>query len=243
MSALIRIQDMPKLIIGREAVSRNPRLRIQCQGCPDKFINVTVPQFVSREHLSVEWENDNITAIRISNLKEENRTTVDGRIITTCCVGSPNVDVKLGAEPGFRIDLANILSQTGFPYSIAHLKGIYERWHDYQLNEQIRERQFNAISSVTGILGSMSTLCIFIPDIPTAVRIALISLSIVLIVAFAVLRYKKSNAPIEHDRRRRQFEKEYACPKCGLHFGNISFDQLKIHGCCRNPNCKTRFTS
>lgn len=228
---------MPKLIIGREPVASNPRLRIQCEGKPDKMLSVNVPQYVSREHLAVEWDEEGV--IQLSNLKADNRTMVGGKIITNCRLSALDTEVKLGMNPGFTIDLGQIITSYGYPCSIAHLERIWQDWNNSRIEEQIRERRFNAISSCTGIMGSLGMLCMFISGIDVSVRIVLGIISVLLIAVFGVLRYKKSEAPRQREILRRKFEKEYACPCCGFHFGNISFDQLKlIHNC---KNCKAKF--
>lgn len=157
------------VLIGREGGRSRLRVSVYQQ---DKFCGNpgSVPKSVSRQHCKLTVGDDG--SMVIANLKPDIDTYVNGLQIEKKQI-SMNDRVELGQDRYLlNLDMImNIITNTvPSSYSIQHLKEVWEIYHEEKLKIQIKERRFNAISSISGVF-SMSAVVLgpflsTIPNIP-----------------------------------------------------------------------------
>ena len=227
-----------ELTIGRDATTGQLRMsngkQAQSAGAKD-----SVPKSVSREHvrLSVTEKGELI----LKNLHVENDTFVNGRAVEQKLVQRGD-KIELGNER-WELSWEKVLDPV-IP-KFCDIRPLEQVWKDYresQIENQIRERRFNALRSATGLLtmGAVALSGVFGRD--NSLYLALYGSAGLISAVFFVLSYRwASKIPIENAKLQEEAEKKYACPQCGKLFPLQKYDQLKQQGCC--IHCKGVFIS
>ena len=240
-------------IIGREPGGTGNRLRIISQSTRQEYYinSVTpVPNTVSREHclLSV---NPQLGTYSLKNLKPQNMTWVNGVEIASIGI-RPDDRIELGPSH-YPLDVKSVLGvlSTEVPktYSITHLKGVWEKYHQEKMQLQIEERRNGAVRSVTGVLSPLAILCAIvpIPGISDVLRIILFGTMFVIALYFLISGLKNAKKyPKRLDELDQQFHRDYVCPNpsCQRFLGYIPYDDLvKTSSGCPLPHCKAIYST
>ena len=232
-----------EIIIGRESGSQTPRLCLKI-GNVSKYYGEagSVPKSVSRNHCKlIIGENDQLT---IFNVSDQNALYING-IEYQSEVISPRDLIELGNDR-YRLDLSSILPiidsiarQLGIPrtYNISSLKSVWNNYTQAKLDIQIRERKFNALSAIPGVISMISIALSFIDGL----RVFFISIAAVFALTFALIRMKSAGkVPLQQVKLDEQFQDEYVCPHCKHFLGNQRYELVLRNGSC--PWCKSSFT-
>lgn len=233
-------------IIGRESGVDFPRLCIRDGEYKYYYgSSGSVPQSVSRCHCCILEKPDGKFLIR--NLSDHNVLYVNGVEYKEILVEENDV-VELGPER-YRINLGTIVDavraerakrlKTGTNSEDCDISELKKVWTDYnqaKLNIQIRERKFNALSTIPGVISMISIALSFIEGL----RALFISVSALSAIVFAIIRIKNAeNVPIKQKELDEKFQDEYICPRCGHFLGNQRYELLLRNGSC--PWCKAAF--
>lgn len=243
-----------EILIGREEQSN--KIGIMVEGkCLRLDVPYDVPNTVSRckpqdktAHCSLIIGTSG--KMKLINLNPHNVTYVDGEEIETKTIDENSI-IELGSEQ-YRISLKRILKAIGYerPYSIKHLKRIWERYDRDLLHLQLEQQKKQNQQRLQGILSQLSMLCVVIPSVIPSIPIP-VFLRVVLIVAalgMGVYFYLKGNKVeqsfiIKKRELDDDFKENYVCPKCGRFLGFQPFDIICMQKNCSNPSCKCRYIS
>lgn len=223
-----------KIKVGRDAATR--KLKLVCGqstmlvGDPD-----SVPQSVSKEHLTITIdERDRIT---VTNLNPSNETFVNGKSIMQCAANSGDT-LELGMHR-YQVKVSSIIRHfVKEKVDISHLEQV---WEDYRANlmaQQKKAQRINLLRTVSGLLTTLAIVSGFLfVDPENHTRLYLYGVVIAITVVVTVWSFLID--PSKNERLKEQFQDDYACPKCGYPFGNISFKHLIKRGKC--TNCGAQF--
>lgn len=228
-----------EITIGREN-SRLQRLQIGKGDVVRYYGEVgSVPKSVSRSHCKLMSDGTKVMVESVS----DNIVYVNGREVETKVLKKGDA-VHLGEDRyilAWETVLETIANETE-GYSLEHLKDVWERYDSEKLRMQIATGRFNAISSVTGLMGSLGIICCFIPSLPDFSRVICAVIGLVLGGAFAAVRYSNSSKlPLKQRELENWFHRNYVCPnpKCQRFLGVQPYDDLvKNVGC---PNCRSKY--
>ena len=232
---------MLDLTIGRESGVENPRLAVKQEdkvsfwGKPG-----SVPKSVSRTHCHVVIDNDG--TIMVEDITPNNFMYVNGQD----CKRKENLSfsdtIELGPDR-YRLELEDIVkalsSQQSF--NISALKEVYDSFQKEKLDIQIRERRFNALSALPGILSMLSFGVAFCFQDNS--RVYMMFIAALFAIVFALIRLLNAKK-IPHKTRDMEdsFREKYVCPNpvCGRFLGFIPYKELLKNKTC--PYCKSTFT-
>lgn len=222
-----------EFIVGRDQQSQRLCIirdgKIQLYGQPG-----SVPMNVSRQHLRLQSLNDG--KWRIQNLNVQNVTFVNGLAVETKVVNESD-KLELG-KSHYLLSWEIIRGPKVETVDIRPLKHIWDSYERSLILCQIADREFQAARSGVGIITMAAMVCGFtIGHGP--LYIVVYAIAIILSVLFFLKAKKKaSEMPLEQRRIKKEFQKNYVCPKCG-HFLQQEFDILIQNECC--PHCKAKF--
>lgn len=243
-----------EFLIGRD--SKTSRLLIVIDGAKKAMYGNlnSVPMSVSREHCRIVKTND---TYEVFNCNEENSTYVKGLEVDRKLFDPTKDLVELGPEK-YKLNILEIINAIIPPakprqqqpevktYSIAHLEGVWDRYHDAKLSMQIKERKSAALRSVTGIFSMSAVACGFMPGIAdiVALRVVLYGLGFSLMIYFFIVSYRSSGKnPKILDDLDKQLHRDYICPnpKCRHFMSYQPYADLKRRENC--PHCRSNFVS
>lgn len=247
------------ILIGREPEKGRLLLSVIIDG-GDKTVAIgnlhSVPTSVSRcwpnekkAHCKIEVIDDN--NVRITNLKEDNFTKVDGESVNSIKTNKNKI-IMLG-EDNFQVNVANILNTLGkivatndpnpdINVSVRHLEKV---WTDYATSlEKIQMRQMERgkkrlippiMTSVSGVLTTILTLVI-----GTSTLVLTLPLTLLTIIYWIKI-YNEKDTSIE-DRKKAEdvLIDNYICPQCNHYLGQQKYKVLRQNytGC---PYCKAKW--
>ena len=232
-------------IIGRESGAAAPRLCIK-QGEKSFFFGSpgSVPKSVSRSHCRLTVAGDG--KMTVNNVSDQNSLFVNGLEYKSKTITKEDL-IELGADR-YRLELPSILAllnqgdnapkskaepQT---YHLAHLKTIWGTYSDTKLKNQIRERNFNALSSIPGVISMVSIGLSFIPGL----RAVFITIAAAFAIAFVLIRMDKAKkTPLQQKALEEKFQDDYVCPHCKRFLGYQRYDLVLRNGEC--PKCRSKF--
>lgn len=243
-----------EILVGRE--EKSGKLGLMVDGkCFRMDVSYEVPITVSRcrpqEHLAhCSIIIGTSGKMKIINLIPQNITYVNGEPVDVTQIDENSI-VELGIDQ-YRISIKKILKLIGYerPYSIKHLKRVWERYDRSLLNIQLQQQKSQNQQRLQGILSQMSMLCVLIPSvipsipIPIALRIILIIAALGLGIYFYIKGTRTDESFIIKKRELdEEFKEDYVCPKCGRFFGFQSYDIIRLQKNCSNPDCKCKYIS
>lgn len=224
-----------KIIIGRDASTRQLRLSANSQskvyGQPS-----SVPMNVSRQHCSVDVDdNGNYT---ITNLNPQNTTYVNGLAVESKVI-KPTDIIDLGADH-YRLDWSAIKAMVQLSADIRPLKQIWQEYDDAKTRLTIRQGQFNALRSATGIITMVAILLTILTGQRGGLYIVLYVTAILLSGVFFIVAYRNAaKIPLQKKELDNKFQQDYRCPQCHRFLGFQSYDLISQNDFC--PYCKAKF--
>lgn len=222
------------LIIGRDANTAQLRVvngsQVTLIGDP-----ASVPMNVSRQHCQLKVI-DKDTFI-ITNIKAANVTWVNGVEVQSKQITLDD-KVQLGANK-YVLPLSEIIKQTEPNIAdIRQLKAVWDNYNNSLIANRKRQQQNNLLSRVP----MMFTL---LGSVVAAASEDLRSISIVFTVIAATImlygfyRIATDKSIEEQERLKKEFQKNYVCPKCGRFMGFQDFDIIRQHSNC--PYCRAQY--
>ena len=126
------------------------------------------------------------------------------------------------------------------PIDIRPLKKVWEDYEAESLELQIKERKFNALRSITGLITMVAIALSIASGGRNKWYLLLYGLAIITSLAFFIKAYiDSSKLPQKRQDLSKQFQHDYVCPHCGHFMGNQPYDILAQNGSC--PYCKKQF--
>lgn len=229
-------------------------------------IEITDPT-VSREHC---WLTDNGDGTFTLQNKSPQGTFVDGRQVVKTRV-TPNTYVQLSQSTIVKV--ADLLPQKPGPkpqsqpqsqparggsgqqppapapeFSIKHLRGVWDEYHNTQLEIQKQQRSNNLMRSASPMFtlgsGAIATIAKTLGwgDAIFGITVVLTVIGLVLMI-FSFYKGVKDDSIEAKERATEDFQFKYICPnpKCHHFMGNQSYHILRQNKNC--PWCKCKFTT
>lgn len=230
---------MMNYVIGRDAVTS--QLAVTAGGQTRRIgMPGSVPMTVSRQHCLLTV--DDYGNMRLKNLKAQNVTYVNGRMIESMTVNIGD-NITLGAD-GYPLNLSLVLGANGTApkpvktVDIRPLENIWNQYHKAQQDMQTKKGQVNAVLSGTGLI-SMAAIVLSFMGVGMEIRILCYILAAVFITAGIIYRYNSAkNDPIQQDKYKKWLQNNYVCPNCGRSF-SWDYHTLSQYDAC--PFCKAKF--
>jgi len=223
------------IIIGRDAI--NSQLKVSIGNQTKSFGTVgSVPNSVSREHIKITVDNNG--GMKISNINPANKTFVNGVAVEMKSITTDD-EVELGNEH-YKLDWKLLDGIVPNIMDVKHLKNIWENYYSSKNAQQIADRRFNALRSVTGIITMAAIALTMFTGAKTLPYIIAYIVAILLTICFTVKAYiDAKRVPVRNMKLTENFEKQYICPHCHRFLGYTSFTVLMQNGRCNY--CKTKF--
>lgn len=232
-----------EIIIGREEMTSEPRLRLIIDG-KERFLatKTHIPKTVSRRHCVLSVNGDEIL---IKNMKEGvNPIYVNGQEVERKKIKREDI-IQLGPEK-YSVDVAAILAAlnggTDESVSIAHLEKVYKDYNETIVKMQERDRKNNAVSRIVSLLlmgiGAMSFMIPTSSDNGVFIKVLRVTLFAVAII-MAIIGFRDTGNPRKLQELKDKYLDDYVCPKCGKSFGNMRYKDLAKYVAC--PSCKVKF--
>lgn len=219
--------------IGRDQTTS--KLRITVDGKSELTGKANVPQSVGIRHCLIETEDD---VIKLTNIDINNNTYVNGRAIEKKTISQTD-KIELGSDHYLLVwkYLENLIPPIA---DIKPLKKIWENYEEQSISLQIKERQFNTLRSVTGLITMAAiTLSIASGGRSRWLIFLYVTAIVVSLLFFIKAYYDAAKLPQRRKELNKVFQHNYVCPKCRRFLGNQSYDILLQNTNC--PYCKTRF--
>ena len=229
------------LIIGRDAATSKLKVENKQTGSVKLYGNPgSVPMDVSRQHCEIKVSNNGV--INIQNIKAANVTYVNGVEVLSKNISQTDT-VQLG-QSRFLLDVSTILKN--MVPQVAHIQPLKKVWDEYndKTNElNVKERQLNALSRVSGIFSMLAIASGFLlKGQDNTLYFLLYGIAILLTLGFTIVSYiNASKIPEEKENLKNEFMKNYICPnpKCHRFLGFTHFSVLSQNTNC--PYCKVEF--
>lgn len=194
----------------------------------------SVPMDVSRQHVALENVGDKKWKLR--NLNENNVTFVNGLAVESKVV-SESDKVELGSSH-YVLSWSDLYEPKE---EIADIRPLKQVWDTYnQKNIEIRKRQKNIglLASIPvgfTMLGGLFSSIASEEIRPIAIVFTIIALCVMI---YGIYRRATDNSIEEQEEVKRQFQRNYTCPKCGHFMGFQDYELLIQNDVC--PYCKTK---
>ena len=251
----------------------NNECKIACYGEPD-CVNRTVSRCLKNADGTItahcKIEIDNAENMRIKNLKDSNKTYVDGDQIIERAIDE-NALLELGRDR-YNLQVAFILKiakkmlgisdnspnekphtpnnnnsnkQASEVVSIRHLKRVWNDYHDglLELKKKNKRTQTNRMMLMMIGSGLGSMVCGLITskqEFDPGVAAIFTALPSFIIGGSIFWLMAKDDSIEEEDRISNNFAKDYVCPKCGRHLGKIAYEHLP-NQLTHCPKCRSEF--
>lgn len=232
---------MIEFIIGREAGVDKPRLAVM-QNDQTLYFGTpgSVPKSVSRKHCEIIVKDD--SSVVIEDITENNFMFVNG----VECKKKKNVSISDVIELGpthYKLELESLLKTVSSKqsYSIRHLEAIQEKYQQDKMDMQVKQTKFGAMSSIPGIVSSVSFLLMMAWNDKTP-RMILGTIAVLGMAAFFCIRYfGAAKNPTKQKQLEDNYREQYVCPNPACHrfLGVTPYKELLKNRTC--PYCKTRF--
>ena len=215
-------------------------------------LNLSVPKNVSRclpaegkAHCKIEISHNG--ELKITNLKDENRTYVNGNEIISKII-KPTDTVELG-ESRFAINIQQILNAatklvTVAPpqpdgYSIKHLENVWNDFENKNIELQKRAKHLNLLRSVPIAFTMIGGVISAIVDEDIRKYTIIITCIAVVILLYGLYKAATDKSIEERQEATKKFQDNYVCPKCRHFLGNQPYNIVRQNKNC--PYCKVRF--
>ncbi len=249
------------IFIGRDPASSALAIFVDADG-QRKIADVSsvpIPNSVSRinpqnntAHCQIDIDSQGMT---ITNLKSTNVTSVDGLQVQSkrinesskITLGSGNYLLDLTAVLNVASKLTNFsnpLAQpssnqtpTNKPYSITHLKNVWNDQKEARRKVQEKQRQINLIRTGCGIFTMCAMPCIFLFG-PFGYFLTAIGIAGNI---YSFVGLKNTDPNEQYDKINEDFQRRYVCPNCDCFLGNMSYEMIIRQYKDKCPYCKCQF--
>ena len=223
-----------ELIIGRDGATA--KLKV-VDGTQVKLYGeaASVPVDVSRQHCQLIAIDDNTFVIK--NIKAANVTWVNGIEIQTKRITRDD-KVQLG-QSRYLLPLNEILEQIKPNIvDITPLKAIWEKYNSSTLAIRKRQQTNNLLARIPIFMTMLGGVLIALSEAirPYSITFTVIAL---LIMAYGFYRQATDRAIDKQEQLKKQFQRDYVCPKCGRFMGFVDYDLLHQNNNC--PGCKAKY--
>ena len=223
-----------ELIIGRDGATA--KLKV-VDGTQVKLYGeaASVPGDVSRQHCQLTAIDDN--TFIINNIKAANVTWVNGVEIQTKRITRDD-KVQLG-QSRFLLPLNEILEQVKPNIvDITPLKAVWEKYNASTIAIRKRQQTNNLLSRIPIFMTMLGGVLIALNEAirPYSITFTVIAL---LIMAYGFYRQATDRAIDKQEQLKKQFQRDYVCPKCGRFLGFVDYDLLHQNNNC--PGCKAKY--
>jgi hypothetical protein len=223
-----------ELIIGRDGATA--KLKV-VDGTQVKLYGeaASVPVDVSRQHCQLTAIDDNTFVIK--NIKAANVTWVNGIEIQTKRITRDD-KVQLG-QSRYLLPLNEILEQIKPNIvDITPLKAIWEKYNSSTLAIRKRQQTNNLLARIPIFMTMLGGVLIALSEAirPYSITFTVIAL---LIMAYGFYRQATDRAIDKQEQLKKQFQRDYVCPKCGRFMGFVDYDLLHQNNNC--PGCKAKY--
>lgn len=195
----------------------------------------SVPVDVSRQHCQLTAIDDNTFLIK--NIKAANVTWVNGIEVQTKKI-SKDDKVELG-QSRYTVPLLEILEQMKPNIAdITPLKAVWEEYNQSTIAIKKRQQKNNLLARIPIFLTMLGGGLIAVSEAirPYSITFTVIAL---LIMAYGFYRQATDRGIDEQEKLKKQFQRDYVCPKCGRFMGFVDYDLLCQNNNC--PACKARY--
>ncbi len=225
-----------ELIIGRDGATGRLKVvkdnEIKLLGQPS-----SVPKDVSRQHCRLMVKGNDMV---IHNIKAENVTWVNGLEVNSKQITGTD-KVELGPSRGYAINLADLLSL--FEPNEADIRPLRQAWENYNNGMvAIRKRQQRnnlLASSYIGISVLGGLLAFVLPEVVQNSAKIVIAVLAAAIFIYGFYKRATDKSIDEQEDLKKQFQKQYVCPKCHHFLGYQDYDVLIHNNQC--PYCKAPY--
>ena len=223
-----------ELIIGRDGATA--KLKV-VDGTQVKLYGeaASVPVDVSRQHCQLTAIDDNTFVIK--NIKAANVTWVNGIEIQTKRITRDD-KVQLG-QSRYLLPLNEILEQIKPNIvDITPLKAIWEKYNSSTLAIRKRQQTNNLLARIPIFMTMLGGVLIALSEAirPYSITFTVIALPIM---AYGFYRQATDRAIDKQEQLKKQFQRDYVCPKCGRFMGFVDYDLLHQNNNC--PGCKAKY--
>ena len=223
-----------ELLIGRDGATA--KLKV-VDGTQVKLYGeaASVPVDVSRQHCQLTAIDDNTFVIK--NIKAANVTWVNGIEIQTKRITRDD-KVQLG-QSRYLLPLNEILEQIKPNIvDITPLKAIWEKYNSSTLAIRKRQQTNNLLARIPIFMTMLGGVLIALSEAirPYSITFTVIAL---LIMAYGFYRQATDRAIDKQEQLKKQFQRDYVCPKCGRFMGFVDYDLLHQNNNC--PGCKAKY--
>ena len=223
-----------ELIIGRDGATA--KLKV-VDGTQVKLYGeaASVPGDVSRQHCQLTAIDDNTFVIK--NIKAANVTWVNGIEIQTKRITRDD-KVQLG-QSRYELPLNEILEQVKPNIvDITPLKAVWEKYNASTIAIRKRQQTNNLLSRIPIFMTMLGGVLIALNEAirPYSITFTVIAL---LIMAYGFYRQATDRAIDKQEQLKKQFQRDYVCPKCGRFLGFLDYDLLRQNNNC--PGCKAKY--
>lgn len=221
-------------IIGRDAQTR--QLAVMSNGQLRRFGQAgSVPMDVSRQHLSLSPLSDGKWQLR--NLNTQNVTYVNGISVESKIV-SEGEKVELG-QSHYLLPWDAVREPKVETVDITPLRRVWEEYNTSSIELRKRQKNIGVLTSIpigfTMLGGLLSGIA------PEEMRpFAYVFTGVAfLIMCYSLYKRSTDDSIEEQERLKKQFQRNYVCPKCGHFMGFQDYDVLIQNDAC--PYCKTKY--
>lgn len=222
-----------EIIIGRNQTTR--QLNIIKGGKTIAYGTAgSVPMDVSRQHLSLQSLGNG--KWQLKNLNERNVTYVNGIAVENKTISEKD-KVELGASH-FLLPWAALQEPKEEIVDVRPLKQVWKNYNQQNIDIKKRQKNIGLLASIpmgfTMIGGLISGIA---PEEirPIAYIFTVIALSIMI---YGLYRRFTDNSIEEQEEIKKQFQRNYTCPKCGHFMGFQDYEILTQGNAC--PYCRTK---
>ena len=223
-----------ELIIGRDGATA--KLKV-VDGTQVKLYGeaASVPGDVSRQHCQLTAIDDNTFIIK--NIKAANVTWVNGVEVQTKRITRDD-KVQLG-QSRFLLPRDEILEQVKPKIvDITPLKAVWEKYNASTIAIRKRQQTNNLLSRIPIFMTMLGGVLIALNEAirPYSITFTVIAL---LIMAYGFYRQATDRSIDKQEQLKKQFQRDYVCPKCGRFLGFVDYDLLHQNNNC--PGCKAKY--
>ena len=223
-----------ELIIGRDGATA--KLKV-VDGTQVKLYGeaASVPGDVSRQHCQLTAIDDNTFIIK--NIQAANVTWVNGVEVQTKRITRDD-KVQLG-QSRFLLPLDEILEQVKPNIvDITPLKAVWEKYNASTIAIRKRQQTNNLLSRIPIFMTMLGGVLIALNEAirPYSITFTVIAL---LIMAYGFYRQATDRSIDKQEQLKKQFQRDYVCPKCGRFLGFVDYDLLHQNNNC--PGCKAKY--
>ncbi len=200
----------------------------------------SVPMSVSRQHCQLTLVDNG--QIIIKNLNLDNVTYVNGHPVESKNIKTTDI-ITLGASQ-YRLDptefWATVKRLIPQVVDIRPLEKVWNEYHEAQLHTKIKQGQFAALSSGTGLI-TMTAVVLSFMGVGMEVRIACYVIAAILILVTIIVRWQNATKlPLQQQELQQWLDDNYVCPSCKRSFGaGINYSKLTQYDAC--PYCNAKF--